>query len=1084
MPHSKNFVSLFEVESREESYTEGNNRTGREQPCAQSPFWDSEDQGAYSIAASIIYHHDRPRVEGEMGRWGDVWGNRAFQAAACGPDRKASSTTPCQPPGLDGGHTKLAIPPAAGAITFEPAALMTDTLWQASKPAKPLSLGFNGAYGAPSKDIESLAITINRFLYTFDNLEVISKRQNTLVERLPSFVQTLDECRDFVYDYEDQKKKSKKFGKRELVSESVKLSYKLPRYVYTDEDIQKFEERLRFHLYAMEATLDDIMLRAFIKVTKSEIASTGNHRTPQRLDQPLTVQKQGELGNDVRLLYTEIERLENTLKRMGPQALPNLIDEKTPRKPDDSEIMKLREALKSSIRDHRLQDDELPEFLARSIQFQDDDSLLRYSGEKLKRVAAALNKHSSMIIRKRVFGFDEDRSVTPRSFDPTVIATNIRIPRNRTEDIFHRLRSIDVVNCFAEDRTRRFVVCTDDSGKIGIVHHLPPTIIYPFTKHEKITKNNARGLLFGKNEVSLVELSAVEIVGLEHERESLPEASPRYSFQDTSDMLGFEDALRQKHILHTLNVDTIKSNRGSEARAQHLKIWSAIDDGQISLSFYSHEIEPKSHFEFRSNTPESEESAVSTQSIDSSIFTQVHATIGKMGHLEIDFTTTEHRTDFMDELRKVLSRQSSTPESHLDLEEGPLTPEEKPSTPEDRWSMYIPPPLPPPPSLPPPPPPPAIDHSLVMFRVQGIPYSCLNGGTRPLIRQVLGLPEDTDITTRSLAVSPDPNKLTAVVYFKEIPEKLSSKTFLQTQELKVPIPTPIADDNKESVETLEWITFDTHFRNLTILWSVNPDAGYDHTLDICAVSGLGAHAWGSFRERGGPFMWLVDSLPREFRGARIMTYGFETKLKNNTSTQNLKDLAKYLLSDLENLRKSPPRVPLVFIAHSLGGLVVKQAMISARREKNHDFVNSIKGALFFGVPSEGMDIRSLRPIVEGQPNEALLMALEIGSSDLQAQNEVYCTFFDDYLEPPVAFFYENKLSKTAREVEKGKWKLDGPLTHLVSASSATCGFCMQPRGRICQSLEKDHSELVKFNGPDDGEYKHVLPILTKIISRT
>lgn len=63
-------------------------------------------------------------------------------------------------------------------------------------------------------------------------------------------------------------------------------------------------------------------------------------------------------------------------------------------------------------------------------------------------------------------------------------------------------------------------------------------------------------------------------------------------------MLSFQDALRKKYLLHTLPVDTVKSNRDDEASLQHLKLWSAVDDGQVSLSFYSHEVDPKSHFEF------------------------------------------------------------------------------------------------------------------------------------------------------------------------------------------------------------------------------------------------------------------------------------------------------------------------------------------------------------------------------------------------------------------------------------------------------------------------------------------------------
>ncbi|KAH8806114.1 hypothetical protein F5884DRAFT_469713 [Xylogone sp. PMI_703] len=722
-----------------------------------------------------------------------------------------------------------------------------------------------------------------------------------------------------------------------------------------------------------------------------------------------------------------------------------------------------------------------------------------------------------MIIRKRIFGYDGESSVNLRSSDLTAIATNMyRIPQAGT-DILYRLHAIDVVDYIKDSQIKRVVICTDVSEQIGLIHHLPPTVIYPSTKHEKIIRQKETGLLFGKNEVSLVESSAVEIVGIE--RDLLSAVNPRYSFEDRSDMRGFEDTLRGKHILHTLEVEIIKSNRGPEARAQHLKIWSAVDDGQVSLSFYSHEVEPKCHFElpltyfepvvtfrgdtiikigfkykaprkrslpFRrrsslksfghsskdstttslegSNTPQSDESAVSMQSDESSFLGQVFTTIGKMGYLEIEFTKPEGLTSFTEELKRSFSRAPA---------QVPVPfPESPPPGPRPRTSLRRPPSTSPPP--------PETDAPPIMFRVQGIPYSCLNGGTRHLIRRALGLQEDAEITTRSLAVSPDPAKLTAVIYFKNVPEQLSSEEFLKMQELKVSFSTVNPVDESESHE---WITIDTHFRNLTVLRTVKPSDGHEHTVDICAVSGLGAHAWGSFRERKGKFMWLKDSLPEKFKGARIMTYGFETKLRNNNSIQSLRDLARYLLSDLENARaslRSPTAIPLVFIAHSLGGLVVKEAMIHAKLLHKENFISSINGSLFFGVPSEGMDINSLRPLVQGQPNEALLESLERGSTTLSVQNTLYAGFFEDYLKPPVAFFYENKLSPTAREIAPGRWKLDGPQTHLVSASSATCGY-YNKNSHICQSMEKNHSELVKFNGPHDGEYLHVLPILKQFI---
>jgi hypothetical protein len=124
------------------------------------------------------------------------------------------------------------------------------------------------------------------------------------------------------------------------------------------------------------------------------------------------------------------------------------------------------------------------------------------------------------------------------------------------------------------------------------VDSVPASIIYPSTMHEKFTTQSSN-----KGEVSLVEPCSVGIVGTVSE--SLQQVNPRYSFQDESDMLCFQSVLREKHILQTLGVETITSCRGNgdEAGAQNLKIWVDMD-GQRTISFYGHEREPKSHFEF------------------------------------------------------------------------------------------------------------------------------------------------------------------------------------------------------------------------------------------------------------------------------------------------------------------------------------------------------------------------------------------------------------------------------------------------------------------------------------------------------
>jgi hypothetical protein len=81
---------------------------------------------------------------------------------------------------------------------------------------------------------------------------------------------------------------------------------------------------------------------------------------------------------------------------------------------------------------------------------------------------------------------------------------------------------------------------------------------------------------------------------------------------------------------------------------------------------------------------------------------------------------------------------------------------------------------------------------------------------------------------------------------------------------------------------------------------------------------------------------------------------------------------------------------------------------------HHTFLNSIHGALFFGVPSQGMAIESLIPMVRDQPNEELLKSLGPGSEMLRRQSIAFRKAFDQ--QPQIAYFYERQKSPIAKHV--------------------------------------------------------------------
>jgi hypothetical protein len=80
----------------------------------------------------------------------------------------------------------------------------------------------------------------------------------------------------------------------------------------------------------------------------------------------------------------------------------------------------------------------------------------------------------------------------------------------------------------------------------------------------------------------------------------------------------------------------------------------------------------------------------------------------------------------------------------------------------------------------------------------------------------------------------------------------------------------------------------------------------DHGIcSIVAVTGLAGHAFGSWKSRTQDHqMWLRDFLPVDLRDAnvRILTFGYNSALKESTSTGSLHDFSRQLLDGVNSAR--------------------------------------------------------------------------------------------------------------------------------------------------------------------------------------
>lgn len=86
-------------------------------------------------------------------------------------------------------------------------------------------------------------------------------------------------------------------------------------------------------------------------------------------------------------------------------------------------------------------------------------------------------------------------------------------------------------------------------------------------------------------------------------------------------------------------------------------------------------------------------------------------------------------------------------------------------------------------------------------------------------------------------------------------------------------------------------------------------------------------------------------------------------------------------------------------------------------DRDLDILGTIYGALFFGVPNRGMDIRSLIPMVENQVNEALLHSISNESPLLRIQSRDFPEAFSSP-ESKIMCFYETVMSPTAIKVSR------------------------------------------------------------------
>jgi len=248
--------------------------------------------------------------------------------------------------------------------------------------------------------------------------------------------------------------------------------------------------------------------------------------------------------------------------------------------------------------------------------------------------------------------------------------------------------------------------------------------------------------------------------------------------------------------------------------------------------------------------------------------------------------------------------------------------------------------------------------------------------------------------------------------------------------------------------------------------------------DVIFVHGLNGDPERTWTSQKTHAFWPRDLLPKELDGrARILVYGYDADVvawggSGGVGKDMIHNHAERLVATLvaNRRRQHAEERPIVFVAHSLGGLVVKRALIyssavraGTRTERLRSIFLSTYGILFLGTPHHGSNVAfwgsylekiagvvlpkrfvdSAPQLVEAlKSNSETLVNIDRGFSSIMTEFHLY-------------FFHEAK-----------KTDMKGTLQFIVEEDSAAPTLPDVERA----SIDADHSHICKFDNERSPGY--------------
>ncbi|KAI1409068.1 peptidase C14 [Hypoxylon sp. FL1857] len=103
---------------------------------------------------------------------------------------------------------------------------------------------------------------------------------------------------------------------------------------------------------------------------------------------------------------------------------------------------------------------------------------------------------------------------------------------------------------------------------------------------------------------------------------------------------------------------------------------------------------------------------------------------------------------------------------------------------------------------------------------------------------------------------------------------------------------------------------------------------------------------------------LRDFIKPTFQEARIRIFAYDSEYLINGPVKTAQEIGDNLYEELVKSRSGNPKVPIIFIGHSFGGLIIKHALCKLGSDSG-DILDETRGIVFLGTPHLGSPIARL-----------------------------------------------------------------------------------------------------------------------------